>query len=115
MTELNWALLLGATVIKKDVWERIPADLRPKLLQIQHDAAKKLQADIRQSAERDIQSMKAAGLKVVSVDARALRQWQASVDAAKNSIRGEFVPAEAYDEALRFRDEYRKQHANGKQ
>ena len=28
MTDMQWALLLGATVIKKDTWDRIPADLK---------------------------------------------------------------------------------------
>jgi TRAP-type C4-dicarboxylate transport system substrate-binding protein len=111
MTDLNWALILGATVIKKEVWDRIPADIKPALMQAQSEAAQKLQADIRQSAVRDIQSMEKRGLKVVPVDAKALEQWHAVVDKAKAKIRGDFAPADAYDEALKYRDEYRKQKA----
>lgn len=108
MTDLNWALLLGATVIRKDVWDRVPADIKPALLQAQRDAALKLRAEIRQSAAKDVQNMRARGLNVVPVDARTLDLWRASVDRAKDKIRGDFAPADAYDEALRFRDEYRK-------
>jgi TRAP-type C4-dicarboxylate transport system substrate-binding protein len=110
MTDLKWGILLGATVIKKDVWERIPADLRPKLLQIAQDAGKKLQADIRASGERDVEAMKKAGLTVVPVDANARLLWKQAAEATYSRVRGEVVPPEAFDEALRLRDEYRKQH-----
>jgi TRAP-type C4-dicarboxylate transport system substrate-binding protein len=111
MTDLNWALILGATVMRKEVWDRIPADIKPALLQAQAEAAQKLQTEIRQSAVRDVQSMKERGLNVVPVDAKALEQWRAIVDTAKAKIRGGFVPADAYDEALKYRDEYRKEKA----
>jgi TRAP-type C4-dicarboxylate transport system substrate-binding protein len=114
MTDLNWALLLGATVIRKEVWDRMPADIRPALLQRQREAGEKLQVDIRQSTERDIQNMKARGLRVVPVDGQALELWRAAVDQAKSRIRGDFAPADAYDEALKYRDEYRKQKAAAK-
>jgi len=111
MTDLDWALLLGATIIRKDVWDRIPADLKPALMQAQQQAAQKLQADIRQSTARDIANMKARGLTVVPVDAKVKEQWRAAVDKAKPKIRGDFAPADAYDEALKYRDEYRQQKA----
>jgi TRAP-type C4-dicarboxylate transport system substrate-binding protein len=111
MTDLDWALLLGATVIRKEVWDRIPANIKPALMRAQLEAAQKLQADIRQSTVRDIQSMKARGLTVVPVDARLRDEWRAVVDKATSKIRGDFAPADAYDEALKFRDEYRQQKA----
>lgn len=111
MTDLDWALLLGGTVIRKEVWDRIPADLKPVLMQAQRQAAQKLQSDIRQSTARDIESMKARGLTVVPVDATLKEQWRAAVDKAKSKIRGDFAPVDAYDEALKYRDEYRQQKA----
>ena len=111
MTDLKWGILLGATLIKKDVWERIPADLRPQLLQIAQDAGRKLQADIRASGQRDVDAMKKAGLTVVPVDAAAKELWKKAAEATYGRVRGEVVPPEAFDEAIRLRDEYRKQHA----
>ena len=61
MTDLNWALLLGGTVIKKDTWAQIPADIKPALLKAMQEAGAKLQADIRQSGEKDVAAMKTAG------------------------------------------------------
>jgi len=113
MTQLRWQLLLGATVIRKDTWERIPADLRPQLMEIARDAGRRLQAEIRGSEARDVEAMKKRGLNVVAVDAKAHAEWQKLVDSILPSVRGRIVPAEAMDEALRYRDEYRKTHPAG--
>ncbi|MBZ5497630.1 MAG: TRAP transporter substrate-binding protein DctP [Acidobacteriia bacterium] len=114
MTDINWALILGATVIRKDVWDKIPADIKPALMQVERETGQKLQAAVRQGAGTDVQSMKARGLNVVPIDAKTYEQWRATVDKAKSKIRGDFAPADAYDEALRYRDEYRSQKATKK-
>lgn len=111
MTDLNWALLLGATVIKKDVWERIPADIRPKLAEVAREAGAKLQAEIRRSGDADVAAMKSKGLNVVPVDAKTRDLWRRTAESTYPKVRGSFVPADAFDEALKFRDEYRKQQA----
>jgi TRAP-type C4-dicarboxylate transport system substrate-binding protein len=111
MTDMKWGLLLGATVIKKDTWEKIPADLRPALLQAAREAGEKLQTEIRKSGDRDVQAMAKVGLTVVPVDAKTRDAWRKLAESAYPKIRGEFVPADAFDEALRLRDEYRKQKA----
>ncbi len=110
MTDLNWALVAGATVVKKDTWNKIPADIRPALLKAMQDAGTKLQADIRQSGEKDVAAMKGAGLTVVPVDAKTKDLWLKTAQAAYPKVRGDFVPADAFDEAMKARDEYRKQH-----
>ena len=111
MTDLKWALLLGATVIKKDTWAQVPADIRPALLKAMKEAGDKLQADIRQNTDKDIAAMKSAGLTVMPVDARAKDLWLKTAESAYGKLRGEFVPADAFDEAMNYRDEYRKLHA----
>ncbi len=115
MTQLNWALLLGATVIKKDVWDRIPADLQPQLLQVARDAGAKLQAEIRKGGDADVEAMKKRGLNVVTIDAKTRELWRTTAESTYPKVRGDFVPADAFDEALKYRDEYRKQRPAGKQ
>jgi TRAP-type C4-dicarboxylate transport system substrate-binding protein len=115
MTDLKWAIILGATVVKKDVWAKVPPELRPALLQAARETGAKLQAEMRVSGDRDIQAMRRAGLTVVPVDGRTRELWRKSTDAAYGKIRGDFVPADAYDEALRHRDAFRRKRAgNGK-
>jgi TRAP-type C4-dicarboxylate transport system substrate-binding protein len=111
MTDLNWALLLGGTVIKKETWAQVPADIKPALLKAMQEAGAKLQADIRQSGEKDVAAMKTAGLTVVPVDAKTKELWRKTAETAYGKVRGDFVPVDAFDEAMKARDEFRKQQA----
>ena len=108
MTDLNWLLLLGATVIDKRTWIKIPADLHPPLLQVMQETGKKLRDEIRRSGERDVDEMKKRGLNVVPVDAKARDAWAKVAESAYPKIRDRIVGADAFDEAMKYRDEYRK-------
>jgi TRAP-type C4-dicarboxylate transport system substrate-binding protein len=115
MTDVSWALLLGATVISKTTWERIPADLRPALLEASQEAGQRLRADIRKSGDTDLEAMKKRGLNVIALDAKTRDLWRTTAESTYYKVRGDFVPAEDFDEALKYRDEYRKQHPAPKQ
>jgi TRAP-type C4-dicarboxylate transport system substrate-binding protein len=114
LTDMRWQILMGATVIRKETWEKIPAELRPKLLEIARTAGAKLQQNIAQSQARDVDAMKKTGLVVVPVDAKARDGWRRAAESAYPLMRGGVVPAEAFDDALRFRDEYRRQKGAAK-
>ena len=113
MTDLPWQILMGATVIRKDAWERIPADLRPKLLEVAKSAGARLQQSISQSQQRDVDAMKRTGLVVVPVDARAREAWRRTTESAYSVMRAA-IPVDAFDDALRYRDEYRRQKGAAK-
>jgi TRAP-type transport system periplasmic protein len=114
MTDLRWQLLLGATVITKPTWEKVPADLRPALLEASHEAGQRLQREIKDSEQKDIEAMKRRGLNVVAVSPKQRAEWQNLAEQLYPRIRGPIVPAEAFDQAMRYRDEYRKQNAGGR-
>jgi len=114
MTDLRWQVLLGATLITKSTWEKIPADLRPALLEASREAGQRLQREVKDAEQKDIDAMKKRGLNVVAVSARQRAEWQKLTEKLYPSIRGRIVPADAFDEALRYRDEYRKQNAGGR-
>jgi TRAP-type C4-dicarboxylate transport system substrate-binding protein len=109
MTDFRWQLLQGATIITKATWEKIPADLRPEFLRISQVAGTRLQKEIRDSEAKDVEAMKKRGLTVVPVSPAQKAQWQKLTESIYPRIRGKVVPAEAFDEAMRYRDEYRKQ------
>jgi len=89
------------------VWDRIGADLRPQLLQVAREAGARLQDEIRKSGDRDVEAMRKRGLNVVAVDARAREEWRKTAESLYPKIRGTVVPADAFDEALRWRNEFR--------
>jgi len=109
MTNLRWQLLQGATIITKAAWEKIPADVRPELLKVSQEAGTRLKKEIREAEAKDVEAMKKRGLTVVPVSAAQRAEWQKLTESIYPRIRGRVMPAEAFDEAMRYRDEYRKQ------
>jgi TRAP-type C4-dicarboxylate transport system substrate-binding protein len=109
MTDLPWALLLGATIIAKPTWEKIPADLKPELMKVAAEAGARLQKEIRDADAKDRVAMQKRGLTIVPVSAAQKAQWQKLTESLYPRIKAKVVPAEAFDEAQRYRDEYRKQ------
>ena len=110
MTDLNWQMLLGAVVINKNVWDKIPADVQGKLRASAEKAGKRLRDEMRAGAARDIEAMKKRGLTVVPVDAAARQEWRKLAEGLYPKVRGSIVPADAFDEALRARDAWRAAH-----
>jgi len=110
MTDVNWSLLLGAIIVKKDIWEKVAPELRPKLLEGAREAGRKFREDMRRSSTSDVEAMKKRGLNVVSVDAQAEGLWRQAAESAYSRIRGGVVPADAFDEAQKHLQEYRKAH-----
>jgi TRAP-type C4-dicarboxylate transport system substrate-binding protein len=108
MTDLKLEILLGATVIDKRTWDKIPAELRAPLLQAMQEMGRKLRDEIRKSGERDVQEMKKRGLKVVPVDAKTRDAWVKAAESAYPKLRERIVGAEGFDEAMKYRDEYRR-------
>jgi TRAP-type C4-dicarboxylate transport system substrate-binding protein len=108
MLDLHWGFLTGATVVRKETWEKIPADLRQKVLEIAEDYGKKTRDDIRKQNEDAIQQMKKRGLHVNQP--ASIQDWQKAGAAADEVVRGKVVPAEIYDEVKTYRDEFRAQH-----
>jgi TRAP-type C4-dicarboxylate transport system substrate-binding protein len=108
MNDLNWAVLLGGTVVAKEVWDRIPADLQPALLEAARDAGGTLSAQTRGEALRDIAAMERRGLVLVHVNAADQRLWLRAAQAAYPALCDSFVPCDAFRGAIAFRDEYRQ-------
>jgi TRAP-type C4-dicarboxylate transport system substrate-binding protein len=108
MLDLHWGFLTGATVVRKDAWDKVPADLRGKLLEISESYGIKTREDIRKQNEDAIIQMKNRGLIVE--EPGNLEGWQKAAVAASTIVRGKVVPAEIYDEVKKYRDEYRAQH-----
>ena len=111
MTDLRWQWTIGATVMRRPSWERIPVDLRVTLLQAARRSGQRLRTTT-QGVSRDVEAMKARGLTVVAVDARARRLWQQAAEASYPLLRGSIVPAEAFDELRRQIQAFRRAHAS---
>ena len=101
MVDLPWGWLYGATLVRKDAWEKIAPDLRPKLLAIAVELGQKADIDVRRLNTDAVSAMQKQGLKVVPVDPAP---WRAAMEKSWPVVRGGVVPAEAFDEVKRARD-----------
>jgi TRAP-type C4-dicarboxylate transport system substrate-binding protein len=108
MMDVPWGYLIGATLVRKETWDRVPADLRPKLLAIARDLGARVDAEVRKLNEDAIAAMKKQGLDVVRVDPGP---WRAAAEKAWPVIRGRVVPAAFFDDVVKARDAYRAAHA----
>jgi len=107
MTDLKWAPLVGAVVISKRAWERIPEELRPKF----HDAARRagdrLQARVRTLGDEAVAVMQKHGLSVHAVPEAIVPAWEQAARAGYSRLVGAIVPADMVATVERLRDEYR--------
>lgn len=109
-----WAPLVGATIVRTEAWERIPADIRPKLLEIARETGVKLRAEIRRLDDEALGSMKAKGMSVQRVTDAERAAWVKLAEGAHAGIRSDVVTPESFDAVKRLRDEYRAARAAAK-
>lgn len=107
MTDVRWALLLGAMIVNKSTWDKISPEDQNAIRIASADAGGRLRAEARASEARDIAAMKTRGLSVVAVDAKAEALWRSAAEAAYPKIRGRIVPEAAFDEAKKILADYR--------
>lgn len=100
MIEMPWAPLIGATVMDKKTWDKIPASYRVELKEIAEDAGKQMQQQIRKLEADAISAMQERGLEVITPTPQQRRQWRALMKSVYPSIRGSLVPESWFDEAL---------------
>jgi len=108
MIDIRWTPLVAATVIREDSWQRIRPEWRDGMLAAAHAAGERMRREIRQLGDDAVPEMRKRGLNVITVDAATLANWQAEAERAYPKLRGEYAPAELFDEVLRLRDEFRR-------
>ncbi len=112
MTDVNWAPLIGATVISMRTWQRIPDDLKPILAKAAREAGARIRDETRQLSDDAVEVMKKHGLVVHHVPPDVVAQWERSARAGYSRIVGKEVPAWVVAEVERLRDEYRALHSS---
>jgi TRAP-type C4-dicarboxylate transport system substrate-binding protein len=111
MTDVNWAPLIGATVISMSAWQSIPDDLKPVLVKAAREAGARIRDETRQLSNDAVEVMKQHGLVVHHVPPDIVTQWESSARAGYPKIVGKEVPAWLVTEVERLRNEYRALHS----
>ena len=77
MLEVNWAPLVGATVITKKSWDTIPAAARESMLKAAKEAGDEIKAKSRAESDQAVVAMQKGGLKVQTLTADVEAEWRA--------------------------------------
>jgi TRAP-type transport system periplasmic protein len=107
MLELNWGPLVGAAVVHKKAWDRVPAAAREAMLKIAEETGRQVKAAGRAESDTAVAAMVKRGLKVQQVAPEVEEEWRAMMGRVQDQIRGKIVPADVFDEAQRIAKDYR--------
>lgn len=107
MLNLKWSVLSGGTIIRKDVWDKIPADIQAKLRSAAEKAGSRIRASDRKEDEESITAMQKKGLIVHQVTPQVEQEWLNLTKILYPELRGKTVPADIFDEVQRLVAEYR--------
>ena len=108
MLDVRVAPLYGALVMTNDAWNKIDAADRPAVVAAAKTAEKRFLGEAPKLDADSVATMKTRGLTVTTLDAKASAEFRAAVEKYVTTMRGNIVPADAYDAALKERDAYRK-------
>jgi TRAP-type C4-dicarboxylate transport system substrate-binding protein len=108
MLEVNWAPLVGATVITKKSWDAIPAETREAMLKAAKEAGAQIKTRSRAESDESVAAMKKLGLKVQAASPEIDAEWRKVAEEFYPKIRGKIVPADIFDEVTRLLQEYRR-------
>ena len=111
MLEINWAPLVGAAVVRKKTWDRIPAKVRESLLQVAAETGQQVKASGRSESDAAVAAMVKRGLQVQAMTPAANAEWIEMIDKLRDRIRGRMVPADMFDRAQELLKEYRTKAA----
>jgi TRAP-type C4-dicarboxylate transport system substrate-binding protein len=105
MIDYPIAYMIGATVVKKDVWDKIPAETRPKLLAIAKEYGARVDTEVKRLNDDAVTAMKKQGLNIITVETPA---WDKVAMKSWPAVRGKVVPVEFFDEFVKLRDAAKK-------
>ena len=106
--------ILGATLISKEVWEKISPGSRKIILDISRKEHEKVDVAIRRDNAKSLELLKKAGVKIVQTKGEnAAKEAQYVFDISKKareSLVGKLYSKELLNQTLMLIEEYRKNH-----
>ncbi|HKB14357.1 MAG TPA: TRAP transporter substrate-binding protein DctP [Vicinamibacterales bacterium] len=111
MLDLGLAPIIGANVITSNTWKAIPEADKPKLLAAAAGVEQRLRVEVPKLDESSVAMMTKNGLTVTKATGP---EWKTQLDSLAKTMRGEMVPPEIFDLAVKARDEFRKQKSQQK-
>jgi len=108
MLDVGLAPVIGAGVITTKAWNTIPDAVKPKLLAAAAGVEQRLRVEVPKLDANAVEQMTKRGLTVTKPVGP---EWKTQLDGLAKTMRGDSVPPEIFDLAIKARDEFRKKHA----
>jgi TRAP-type transport system periplasmic protein len=108
MLEVNWVPLVGALVITRKAWDKMPAAVRDSLRNAAEDAGNKIQSRSRTESEQAVQAMKKRGMQVHVATPAEEAEWRKMAEGVYPTVRGGIVPADMFDRVQQLLAQYRR-------
>ncbi len=108
MLDIRLAPVVGATVIAKKAWTAISEADRVKMTESAAAVEKRLQSDVPKQDALAVLAMSQQGLKIVKATGP---EWKQEGELLAKTMRGEMVPPDIFDLALKERTLYRQHKA----
>jgi TRAP-type C4-dicarboxylate transport system substrate-binding protein len=105
MLELGLAPIVGAGVITKKAWNAIPEADRAPLLAAAAGVEQRLKVEVPKLDANAVGVMTKNGLTVTKPTGP---EWRVQLDNLAKTMRGEMVPPDIFDMAIKAREEFRK-------
>jgi TRAP-type C4-dicarboxylate transport system substrate-binding protein len=105
MMDAPWSHMVGATVVRKEAWDKVAPDVREKLTAIARELGDKVDAEVRRLNGDAIAAMQKQGMKKIATDPVP---WRTAMEKTWPIIRGGVVPIEFFDQVKSARDACRK-------
>jgi TRAP-type C4-dicarboxylate transport system substrate-binding protein len=110
MLRINYAPLLGAAVVTKAAWDRIPPEWQGQFAEAARKVGDEIRTRGRTESEEAVVAMQKRGLIVHELTPETRAAWQALAEQAYPLIRGKLMPADMFDEVQRDLAAYRAAH-----
>ncbi|MBI3855551.1 MAG: TRAP transporter substrate-binding protein DctP [Planctomycetes bacterium] len=114
MSDMNWAPLIGATIITEAKWNEFPDDLKAKLLKSAAVAGERFRTETRKQSVVALKTMQDNKLTVHHAPPEVYPVWEKQARLAWPKLMGKSYPAELVAEIEKLRDECRAKAKEGK-
>jgi TRAP-type C4-dicarboxylate transport system substrate-binding protein len=106
MLDIGLMPVVGASIITRQAWNRVPEADRPKLLASAQAVEKRLNTEVPNGDKLAVGIMSAQGLTVTKAEGP---EWRTEAERLIQTMRGGMVPRDMFDLAVKARDAYRQQ------
>src|SRR5690606_5583656 len=110
-TSMPMAYGIGATLVRKDKWDKLSGADKKKVQKVLNIQAKKLRKAVRKDNQRAFKAISRAGVKVVETPAAMVADFEKHSKAVWEEQAGKIYSKDDLAKVLKYRDEFRAKRA----